>query len=192
MDPRLLSWAHSVKRRTHLPPLWLFTDARRLADPRQAASRLPKGLAGVVLRHDDDPARRALGRDLARICRARRLELVVAGDPRLAAALHAGVHLRGGRWPTPQRVRHRMVTSSAHGPPELRRAHAAGVNLVFLSPVFATASHPGAVGLGAARWMRLALDARRPVAALGGVDGASIRRLPRRLCRAMGAIRALG
>lgn len=191
MDPRLLSWAHSVKRRTHLPPLWLFTDARRLPDPRRAASRLPKGLAGIVLRHDDDPARRALGRDLARICRARRLELVVAGDPRLAAALNAGVHLRGGRWPTSQRVRHHMLTSSAHGLPELRRAQAAGADLVFLSPVFTTASHPGAAGLGVTRWARLALSATRPVAALGGVDGASIRRLPRRLCQVVGAIRAL-
>ena len=64
-----------------------------------AVAGLPRGRAGVVLRHDHDPARAALGRDLARICRARRLALVVAGDGRLAAALKAGVHLRGGRWP---------------------------------------------------------------------------------------------
>src|SRR3984957_14381108 len=98
MDRRLLAWAYPQRRRgSDLPPLWLFTDARRLADPRPVVARLPKGLAGVVLRHDGEPARAALGLDLARLCRARRLRLVVAGDPRLAAAVGAGLHLRGGR-----------------------------------------------------------------------------------------------
>ena len=106
MDERLVAWARaSVARRRggdrpFLPPLWLFTDANRLPDPRPAVARLPKGLAGVVLRHDGAPDRAALGRDLARLCRARRLTLVVAGDVRLAASLRAGVHLRAGRWPS--------------------------------------------------------------------------------------------
>src|SRR5579871_5622748 len=104
MDRRLLAWALATHHRgTRLPRLWLFTDARRLPDPRAAVARLPRGLAGVVLRHDGEPDRSALGRDLARICRARRLSLVVAGDSRLAATLHAGVHLRAGRWPSAQR-----------------------------------------------------------------------------------------
>ncbi len=199
MDAALLAWARATVRRRNrpprLPPLWLFTDARRLADPRPAVARLPKGLAGVVLRHDSDPARAALGRDLARLCRVRRLTLVVAGDLRLAAALGAGVHLRAGRWPAgaplPLRRRGALLTSSAHGAAELRRAARAGADLAFLSPAFATRSHPGAAALGPSRWARLARAAALPVAALGGIDGGSIRRLPRRLCRGVGAIDAL-
>jgi thiamine-phosphate pyrophosphorylase len=201
MDAKLLGWARAAARRwgrgPALPPLWLFTDARRVADPRPVVARLPKGLAGVVLRHDGEPGRVALGRDLARLCRARRLRLVVAGDPWLAAALGAGVHLRGGRWPTvaPVLVRRRrgaLVTSSAHGVVELRRAARAGVDLAFLSPAFATRSHPDASVLGSLRWGRFARGARLPVAALGGIGGATVRRLPRGLCRAAGAIEALG
>ncbi|HVZ07674.1 thiamine phosphate synthase [Rhodopila sp.] len=82
-----------------MPRLWLFTDQARLPDPRPVAARLPAGRAGIVLRHDAAPDRQALGQDLARICRTRRLVLVVAGDARLAARLHAGLHLRAGRWP---------------------------------------------------------------------------------------------
>ena len=67
-------------------------------------ARLPRRLAGVVFRHDHDPDRVSLGRDIAKICRARGLLLVVAGDVRLAAALRAGVHLRGGRWPGNVRI----------------------------------------------------------------------------------------
>jgi len=163
-----------------------------MADPLAAVARLPRGLGGVVLRHDNEPGRAALGRAVARICRARRLVLVVAGDVRLAAALGAGVHLRGGRWPGVVRLRRGAVTSSAHSPAELRRAARAGAGLAFLGPAFATASHPGVVAMGPVRWAALARRARLPVLALGGVTGDSARRLPRHLCRGAGAIGALG
>ncbi len=195
MDPRLIGWARAAAGRRRpgrrLPRLWLFTDARRLPDPRPAVARLPIGLGGVVLRHDGEAGRRALGRDLARICRARRLTLVVAGDARLAAALGAGLHLRGGRWPGPVRPRRGLVSSSAHGSAELHRARRAGADLVFLSPVFATASHSGAPALGVLRWSRLARSMGLSIAALGGINGSSVRRLPRHLCQAVGAIGAL-
>jgi thiamine-phosphate pyrophosphorylase len=117
--------------------------------------------------------------------------LVVAGDTRLAAALGAGVHLRSGRWPGVNRRRRGLRTSSAHSRADLVRARRAGVGLVFLSPVFPTRSHPDAIALGPARWACLALAARVPVGALGGVDGGNVRRLPRGLCKAVGAIGAL-
>jgi len=178
-----------------LPRLWLFTDPQRLPDPRPAVARLPCGRAGVVLRHDDDPGRPALARDLARLCRARRLVLVVAGDVRLAAELGAGVHLRAGRWCGFPR-KFQVVTSSAHTLPELRRAARAGAALAFLSPAFPTQSHPGAPALGPLRWAAMARRLRTPsasmrVGALGGVDGSTIRRLPPAICQAAGAIGAL-
>ncbi len=194
MDRRLLSWGHAIAwrhRRPAVPVLWLFTDSVRLPDPRPAVASLPKRISGVVFRHDDAPDRAALGRDLARICRAHQLTLVVAGDPRLAAVLGAGVHLREGRWPGVVRPRYRLVTSSAHSAVQLRRARHAGARLAFLSPVFATASHPGARALGPHQWAELARRAGIAVAALGGIDGQSVRRLPRSLCRGIGAIGAL-
>jgi len=168
----------------------LFTDHDRLPDPRPAVSRLPRGLGGVVFRHDGQSNRATLGRDLARICRARRLLLVVAGDVRLAAALHAGVHLRGGRWPEPRRVKG-FVTSSAHNAADLRRAFLGGARLAFLSPVFATASHPGASSLGVVRWTALARGQPVAVGALGGIDGDTVRAFPWRRLSAAGAIGAL-
>ncbi len=147
-------------------------------------------MAGVVFRHDGQPDRAALGRDVARICRAHRLVLVVAGDVRLAAALHAGVHLRGGRWPGLSRVKG-FVTSSAHGAADVRRAYRAGASLAFLSPVFATASHPDAASLGAVRWSHLARGRSVAVGALGGIDGRTVRALPRGRLAAIGAIGAL-
>jgi len=191
VDAKLLAWSRAVASQGRaIPPLWLFTDSHRLPDPRAAVARLPCGLAGVVFRHDDHPDRAALGRDLARICRARRLLLVVAGDVRLAAALRAGVHLRGGRWPGPVRIKG-FVTSSAHGIADLRRGSREGADLAFLSPVFPTASHPGTQAIGPARWTHLTRRASIAVAALGGIDGTTVLGLPWRYCRAIGAIGAL-
>jgi thiamine-phosphate pyrophosphorylase len=64
------------------------------------------------------------------------------------------------------------------------------VSLVFLSPVFATASHQGVAGLGPWRWGAMARAAGVAVAALGGIDGHSVRRLPRAV-KAVGAIGSL-
>jgi len=188
----------------HIPVLWLFTDAARLADPRAAIAALPPHLCGVLFRHDGVPGRAALARAVARQCRGLGIPLVVAGDARLAAAAGAGVHLRGGRAPgvpvpawrpgTRGRRRGTLVTSSAHSAAELRCAWTAGADAVFLSPAFPTCSHPGAPAFGAVRWAacagRLPRGGRRAVLALGGVDGASVRRLPR-WCEGAGAIGAL-
>jgi len=189
MDARLIAWARTVKRRD-LPPLWFFTDSARAPDPLAAITQLPPGLCGVVFRHDDAPGRMTLGRQVARLCRARRLALVVAGDARLAAALGAGLHLRGGRqagWIKPPRLR----TASVHNAAQAVRARRAGVAAAFISPVFATASHPGASVLGPLGWRRLARLAR-PIRslALGGIGGANIRALGRG-CAGAGAIEAL-
>jgi thiamine-phosphate pyrophosphorylase len=191
VDLKLLAWGRR-RRPARLPRLWLFTDDQRLPDPRASVGRLPRGRAGVVLRHDNDPGRKVIGKDLVRICRDRRLLLVVAGDARLAASLHAGLHLRGGYRPSVIRPIG-VVTSSAHSVRDLRRARQAGASLIFLSPAFPTASHAGAPGLGPLRWAAAVrrAGAGLPVAALGGVDGDSVRRLPLGLCQAVGAIGAL-
>jgi len=166
-----------------MPVLWLFTDAARLPDPVPAIARLPAG-CGVVFRHDGVPGRAALAARVARLCRARGLVLVVAGDPRLAAAVGAGLHLRGGRaarhWRRAWLRQGRPVTSSAHGRAELARAARAGADAAFLSPLFPTNSHPGAPPLGPVRWAALARDACGLVLALGGVAGSTARRVPPR------------
>jgi thiamine-phosphate pyrophosphorylase len=194
MDQRLVAWARSVKARgrTPHPPLWLFTDATRLPDPRAAVAGLPPGLCGVVFRHDAVPGRAALAREVARLCRARRVRLVISGDWRLAAALGAGEHLRLAQG---ERARRRTLagahTASVHGLREALAARRAGAGLVFLSPAFPTLSHPGAPALGARRWAAIAGRCRLPVLALGGVDGGSVRRLAGARCAGAGAIGAL-
>ena len=98
---------------------------------------------------------------------------------------------RAGTSPLHRRLRKgALVTASAHDLLEGIEAWNAGASMVFLSPVFPTASHPGARGLGALRWQRIAQGIGIPVLALGGVDGSSAFRLPVS-CAGAGAIAAL-
>ena len=164
------------RRRAGLPAPVLVVDRARLADPFGAARRLPAG-ACVLLRDYDAADRRAFARALATLCRRRRLRFLVAGDRRLAAALGAGLHMpeaqarRGGmRGPL-------WRTAAAHGRAGLVRAARAGACAALLSPVFPTASHPGARPLGPVRFAALARSAPLPVYALGGIDPRRARRL---------------
>ena len=115
------------------------------------------------------------------------MPLSIAGDWRLAARLGAGFHMRGGAGP----ARGRWRTSSAHGMAQLLRARRADA-LVFLSPVFPTPSHPGEPAIGPHRWAAMTRAAGCRALALGGIDGALVRRLPRDRVHGAGAIGALG
>ena len=154
---RLVAWGRAVKsrRRAAVPPLWLFTDADRTPDVIAAVENLPRGLCGVVFRHDGVAGREAVIRQVARVCRARRLALVVAG--RADAPPGVGRHLREGWRAAGPGARRGWLSASAHGPAGLVRARRAGAGLVFLSPVCsrprATPRH-GRSGSGAGRRWR--------------------------------------
>jgi thiamine-phosphate pyrophosphorylase len=192
MDHGLITWARQVKQRTRTPypTLWLFTDEAVLANPLSAIARLPRHICGVVYRHDAAPNRAALGRAIAKLCRQRRITLAVAGDSRLAAALNAGVHLRDGIWPGLRRPTG-LITSSAHTALTVCNARRAGAAIIFISPAFCSASHPGQPALGSIRWRHLArLAGPASACALGGISGQKIKMLAQQCCAAA-SIRAL-
>ncbi|MDA0305926.1 MAG: thiamine phosphate synthase [Proteobacteria bacterium] len=180
-------------QRIALPRLILMTDEARLPDPHPAIDALPAGSA-VIFRHYDTPGRAALAQEVVNHARARRVRVLVAGDPRLAVKVGAdGLHLpeamarRGpGAWRTwfPGRGEDGggawagwLITAAAHSPAALRRAETAGADAVLLSPVFPSQSHPDAAHLGNLRFRALCAASRLPVYALGGVTKATARRL---------------
>ncbi|MFC3714481.1 thiamine phosphate synthase [Sphingoaurantiacus capsulatus] len=146
-------------RPRHLPEIWLFTDERQGESLWAALDRLPRG-AGVIFRHYRSADRVALAARMRAVCRRRGVLFVVAGPLRQARAWRAdGAH---GRFPG-------ALTASAHTIAELVAARRAGVALAFLSPLFATRSHAGAVPLGPVRFGLMARGRGVAVAALGGV-----------------------
>jgi len=141
-----------------LPRRWLMTDERLGERLWDALAALPKG-SGVILRHYGLPSaeRRVLFAKIARIARRRGLVLVVAGTERLEHAPRHGRH-RGA------------LTAPVHSRREAIAAVRNGAKLIFVSPVHATRSHPGARTLGAVRLGLLIRGSNVPVIALGGMN----------------------
>jgi thiamine-phosphate pyrophosphorylase len=145
-----------------------MTD-ERLGDGLWAAlRRLPRG-SGVVFRHYATPAaeRRALFRRVVRVARARGLVVVRAGVGAGVGedGVHGGARGRGLR------------TAPAHDRREAVAAVRRGAKVLFVSPVFATRSHPGATVLGECEARRIAQGLPVVSIALGGMDARRFRRL---------------
>ncbi|WP_301073918.1 thiamine phosphate synthase [Sphingomonas sp.] len=150
-----------------MPTVWLMTDERMGDRLWMAVRRLPRG-AGIVFRHHSTPLteRRRLFARLLRLARSRGLVLVRAGDVSLRGEM--GVH-RG--------LSRALVTWPVHDRSEARSARAAGAAVAFVSPVFATRSHPGARSLGAARATALARMLPMTRIALGGMNERRFRQI---------------
>lgn len=161
------------RRGRKLPTLWLFSDDARTPDLGIVLAGLPRTV-GVVLRG-----------------RAARGPVPAGRTVAISGRVHpgCGLHLPSaclGRPPAAWR-RAPFVTAAVHGVGDAVRARRLGVAIGFVSPVFATRSHPGARFLGRARAMRLAR--LLPAAGLlGGITGARVRGLR---VAALGAIEAL-
>lgn len=152
-----------------LPTLWLLTDQRQGDALWSALARLPRG-SGVIVRHYHLPLpeRRKLFERIRKIARRCGLMLLLSGPPSLARAWRAdGVYGAPGKGSANSRLVH---AATVHDLCEIRAAERAGADLVLLSPLFATRTHPGAPFLGRVRFAALARQSRLPVIALGGVS----------------------
>jgi thiamine-phosphate pyrophosphorylase len=151
-----------MDRRQPLPRIWMMTDERQSEGLFAALERLPED-GGIVFRHYGlaPDARRAL---FDRVKRAAGGRLLLLAGPAVEAQA-CGADGSHGRGPGAG-----LRTAPAHDLDEIRSAEAAGAALVFLSPVFATRSHPAATPLGPAGFEALASQTRLPVVALGGMD----------------------
>jgi thiamine-phosphate pyrophosphorylase len=154
----------------------MMTDERQGEGLWPALSRLPAG-AGVVFRHYSLPAteRRALYERIGSIARRRGLAVVLAGPPQLERLWRANGRHGGSHRSRSSRIR----TIPVHDLHEIRAAERARADLVFLSPVFATRSHPEGRPLGLSRFARLTAATRLPVVALGGMTAVRAKRVER-------------
>ncbi len=176
-----------VPRRQPLPRIWLMTD-ERLPDLLAAVAALPPR-SGIIFRHYslDPTARRALFNRVASKARAGRHLVLLAGPPALAWQWGAdGAHDRSAR------VSRGIRTVAVHSLRERITARRARADLIFVSPVFATRSHPGARALGITGAARVAgADWKRTIL-LGGMSAARFRRLGPSTSYGWAAIDAFG
>lgn len=155
-------------RQPSLPQLWLISDARNDATLERTLARLPRG-SGLVFRHYHllPEARRARFDALLGLAHRHGHLVILAGDTALARSW-----LADGAYAAPDRLGRKqgmLRLATVHSLRELARSHRAAADAVLISPVFPTASHPGAQTLGRVRMKLLSAHAQVPVIALGGM-----------------------
>ena len=160
-----------MRARQPLPLLWLLSDERNDAGLERALAALPRGSA-VVFRHYhlDPPERSRRFGDVSAVARAWGHLAILADDAKTARQWGAdGVYGERHRIAPAQGM---LKLATAHDGEELAAARRAGADGVFLSPVFATRSHPEAQPLGVHGFHALARQSQVPVIALGGMTKA--------------------
>lgn len=157
-----------------LPRIWLMTDERMGAMLLPAIRALPRG-TGVVFRHYSLPQaeRRALFDRVRRETRRRRITLLLAATPAIARRWKAdGSHGYGDGHPEAL-----LRSCAVHNGRELRAARRAKADMIFLSPVNATRSHPGKAPMPRFTLAELVTNSPCPVIALGGMTARKARML---------------
>lgn len=115
--------------------------------------------------------------------------LLLAGSPALARRWRAdGVH---GRICRRSMVSGLLHSAPVHDAREIQQANRAGADLFFLSPVFATRSHPGQRPLPFLQTKRLAALCNGAVIFLGGMNARRYRARKSRLTHGWAAIDGL-
>ena len=168
-----------------LPRLIVVTDDRPIEALQQVLSGVlsVSSTIAVQLRRPSASARALLAEAalLAVLCRKYGNRLFINGRLDVALALgldfHAPAH---GFSPAAARAQlgpERLISTAVHDRSEVEAA--SGADLALLSPVFPTASKPGAPALGADGFRALATSLNCPAFALGGVDSENVALLGR-------------
>ena len=163
-----------------LPACYLITPEPGPCDTwprflRQLELSLRRGVSLVQLRAKEleQPQLVQLAPRVIELCHSHAARVLLNGEPGVADELgFDGVHLDGRRLSRCEQrplQRDKLLAASCHSENELRMAAMVECDFAVLSPVAATASHPGVAGMGWQRFSELVGNAGMPVFALGGM-----------------------
>ncbi len=187
-----------------VPQLTLITDTTRFSGESffsAVQQALLGGVDTVLIREKQLTSAKllALASRLRQMTQGAHARLIIHTQADIACAVDAdGIHLSSADIAAVASVRQWMndpgktVSVSCHNAGELQQATMCGADFAFLSPVFPTASHPGAAHLGVEKFQTLASDAVLPVLALGGIDTNNCQRLVGHRMAAISALLGVG
>lgn len=195
-DLDLLPTVAPILRALRLPPHYVFSrpDAS-LIELLTGLPRLPRGaLLRLRLPGLAEREYAALAATLLPAVRAAGLKLMLDRDPAMVAALDAdGWHASSAalrRYGARPIAADRRFGVSVHTAEDLRAAQIVDADFAVLGPVFETATHPGAPGLGWDSFARVRGEAALPVYALGGLDPGDLAAAQRHGAQGIAAISA--
>lgn len=155
-------------------------------------SKLPKN-AVVIIREYDLPKneREIFATKIAKLARARGLKSLVGKDLALARKIKAdGVHFSDFDLVIRRGSKKNLLSISCHNYKSFLRAQRLKPDLIFISPIFPTTSHPDAKALGLRYLAKIVAknQKRLPIYALGGVNLKNLKSLAKLGIVGFGAI----
>ncbi|MEO9467901.1 thiamine phosphate synthase [Parasphingorhabdus sp.] len=154
--------------RAKIPNVWLMSDERTDATLDEAVEALPRG-SGVIFRHYhlDRDSRRERFLTVNQIAKRCGHLILLADSPSAARKWGAdGVH--GRQWHRCEKAG-LIHSAPVHNLREIMIANQNGADIFFLSPAFATRSHPGKRPLSHLHMNQLISRCDGPVILLGGM-----------------------
>lgn len=169
------------------PKLFFFTDRKRFDNIFQIIENLPKNTAIIIREYDLKYKDRLLfAKEIVLI--ARKKGLITLSGKSLKLHLEAktdGIHFSDnekswGKYLSYQKRNFKLFLSCAcHSEKSIRKAQKFGVNFIFFSPIFETASHPQTKIIGHLRLAKFTREFgnKSNIYGLGGVNERSIKLL---------------
>ena len=164
------------KNALFLPSVIMITDHKAVPHPEEVIAQLPPH-SYVIFRDYDIKNRAEIAAYIQKICKKNNLLFGIANDENLARNLKAdGLHLPEYRLSEIPRLKNEFFISvSCHSEASLKEAHFLFPDIAFLSPVFATSSHPesfndSSLTIGAKKFDQICKGIKLPLYALGGLN----------------------
>ena len=160
-----------------------FTDRKRCADLILAIRNLPKNSTVIFREYDlEIKEREEMARKIIKICREKNHKILIGKNLALARKLRAdGVHF-SDRDKLPVQIFNRknlprefILSFACHNFLSVLKSHQIKADIIFISPIFTTKSHPNVSPLGLAQLSKIIRMSKIPIFALGGVNKQNIR-----------------
>ena len=158
-----------------IPYLWFFTDEIKTKNIPEILLKLPR-LSGVVIRNYSSPDREKIIKSSSRISKRKNFFILVGQNCQSYGNIN-GIHLP--KWHNQIRKKHKkhIISISVHGMKDVRKVINSRADIIFLSSVFRSSSHPEINPLGIIKFGLIARNLCKPVIALGGINDSNIKKL---------------
>ena len=166
---------HKIYTKSKIPHLWLFTDDIKTQNLQKFLAKIPQN-SGIVIRNYLSEDRLKIIESIRRNSKRKNLTLLI-GEKSNRIRDISGLHLPKWHYQKRKINKKQILSISAHGIIDKRRIINSKADLIFLSPIFRTSSHPNSRPLGTIKFGLIARQFSKPVIALGGINKNNIKKL---------------
>ena len=174
LNAKKQTYCSKDNRAITIPYIWFLTDDIKTKSPIDICNKLPAS-SGILIRSYRIKNKEKLIKGITNLKKRKLHTVLVSGKQRSYSNVD-GAHLPS--WLNSSFfINKKLISMSAHGAKDIRKSINIKADIIFISPVFHTSSHPGKKILGVIKLGLVAKLFKKPVIALGGINENNISRL---------------